>query len=322
MINPSKKQLIIVYAVAAVLAVFYILSLTVFSKSGSSKKYIQQLQLLHEADISNIDIITIQSGADAVILTRTDNMWLIVNQNDVNDRIPADTQRLQKFFVLLVSKHNMTKAGKSDSSSGNSYGLDSNESTVITLYKNGAAYETLSFGALNFSQTERYFTTQELKSVYLAGQEFDGFLNVSVQSWADPYIISEQLKNDVFVMGEPQGISILYDRNSDGVLRQAQEPQDNTVPEPVEGFDFEKLFDLRHGGFSENLPSEPVLSFIIQMGDKSTIQLDISQIISDEDTAKTYLVKTTFDSERLQKSVSYTTQISQWTYSKISEMML
>ena len=313
MINPSKKQLIIIYSFAAILAVLYILSLTVFSKTVKSKKHIQQLQLLHEADISNIDIITIQNGAAAVILTRTDNMWLIVNQNDVNDRIPADTQRLQKFFVLLVSKHNMTKAGKSDSSNGNAYGLDSDQATVITLYKNGTAYEKLSFGALNFSQTERYFTTQELKSVYLAGQEFDGFLNVSVQSWADPYIISEQLKNDVFMMGEPQGISILYDRNSDGVLRQAQEPQN---------FDFEKLFELRHGGFAENLPAEQVLSFVIQMGDKSSIQLDISQIISDEDSANAYIVKTTFDSERTQKTVSYTTQISQCTYNKISEMML
>ena len=313
MINPSKKQLIIIYSFAAILAVLYILSLTVFSKTVKSKKHIQQLQLLHEADISNIDIITIQNGAAAVILTRTDNMWLIVNQNDVNDRIPADTQRLQKFFVLLVSKHNMTKAGKSDSLNGNAYGLDSDQATVITLYKNGTAYEKLSFGALNFSQTERYFTTQELKSVYLAGQEFDGFLNVSVQSWADPYIISEQLKNDVFMMGEPQGISILYDRNSDGVLRQAQEPQN---------FDFEKLFELRHGGFAENLPAEQVLSFVIQMGDKSSIQLYISQIISDEDSANAYIVKTTFDSERTQKTVSYTTQISQWTYNKISEMML
>ena len=310
MINPSKKQLIIIYSFAAILAVLYILSLTVFSKTVKSKKHIQQLQLLHEADISNIDIITIQNDAAAVILTRTDNMWLIVNQNDVNDRIPADTQRLQKFFVLLVSKHNMTKAGKSDSSNGNAYGLDSDQATVITLYKNGTAYEKLSFGALNFSQTERYFTTQELKSVYLAGQEFDGFLNVSVQSWADPYIISEQLKNDVFMMGEPQGISVLYDSNS------------NEVPEPVEGFDFEKLFELRHGGFAENLPAEQVLSFVIQMGDKSSIQLDISQIISDEDSVNAYIVKTTFDSERTQKTVSYTTQISQWTYNKISEMML
>ncbi len=310
MINPSKKQLIIIYSFAAILAVLYILSLTVFSKTVKSKKHIQQLQLLHEADISNIDIITIQNGAAAVILTRTDNMWLIVNQNDVNDRIPADTQRLQKFFVLLVSKHNMTKAGKSDSSNGNAYGLDSDQATEITLYKNGTAYEKLSFGALNFSQTERYFTTQELKSVYLAGQEFDGFLNVSVQSWADPYIISEQLKNDVFMMGEPQGISVLYDSKS------------NEVPEPVEGFDFEKLFELRHGGFAENLPSQLELSFIIQMGDKSSIQLDISQIISDEDSANAYIVKTTFDSERTQKTVSYTTQISQWTYNKISEMML
>ena len=202
--------MIFLYCAAAVLTLLFILSLTVFSDKGKCRRQIQQIQLLHEADISNIDIITIQSVTDSLILTRTDNMWLISNPLDINDRIPADTERLQKFFVLLVSKHNMTKAGKSNEADNNSYKLNAQEGTQITLYKNGTAYQCLTFGDLNFSQTERYFTTQELKSVLLAGQEFDGFLNPSIQVWADPYIISSQLRENVFSMGQVQS-ALIYD---------------------------------------------------------------------------------------------------------------
>ena len=75
MFNPSKKQIMFVYAVAAVLALLFILSITVFSPVKNKKRTQQQLRFLHEADISNIDLITIQNGTDVIILSRTDNMW-------------------------------------------------------------------------------------------------------------------------------------------------------------------------------------------------------------------------------------------------------
>ena len=57
----------------------------------------------------------------------------------------------------------------------------------------------------------------------------------------------------------------------------------------------------------------------IQMGDKSQITLDLFEHPSIENE---YIVYTTFESERLAKSFTYKTQISAWTYNKISEMML
>lgn len=319
MINPSKKIMSITYALAGLLTLLFILTITLFSPSGTANKKRQaiQVQLIHEADISNIDIITIQHGASAIILNRSDNMWLLANQNNVNDKIPADVQRLKSFFLLLATKHKMVKAGNA-SSKDNSYGLDSQEATVITLYKNGLAYQLLSFGDLNFSQTQRYFTSQELKSVFLAGQEFDGFLTGSVTAWADPYIISPQLLNDVFSMGEAQSLDFYdYKTKKSTLLNTSDQEQNESI---------QKLFDLRHGGFvadSENQAFESsqnkALAVKIQMGDKSQIKLEICE----HDTIENeYIVYTSFDSERLGKSFSYKTQISAWTYSKISEMML
>ena len=319
MINPSKKTMGISYAVAAAFTLLFILSITVFSPSSNTnkKRHSIQLQLIHEADISNIDIITIQQADSAISLTRADNMWLLANQNDVNDKIPADTERLKSFFVLLASKHMMTKAGNT-AKNDNSYGLDKHDSTVITLYKNGTVYQSLNFGDLNFSQTQRYFTTAEVKAVFLAGSEFEPFLTTSVTSWADPYIISSQLLNDVFLMGLAQTADFFdYKTNRLETLTTADDEQKKSI---------QKLFDLRHGGFVETDSNQTsdntqnkALSVKIQMGDKSQISLDLFEHPAIENE---YIVYTTFESERLAKNFTYKTQISAWTYNKISEIML
>lgn len=311
MIKVNKKSLITVYACATVLILLYILSLTVFSSGNNSRKHIQQLQLLHEADISNINIITIQNTDGAVILTKSDNMWVVVNQNDIDDRIPADTQRLSKLFLLLVSKHNMIKAGKTENTTTDSYGFNDSDGTVISLYKNGELYQSLSFGKLNFAQTERYFTTQELKAIYLAGNEFEGFLSSSLQIWADPYIISEQLRESVFTMGDVQTIAFYDLENGYSSLL------DTSIPEQKDSV--QKLLELRHGGFAELTEKSQKLNIIIHFGDKSEVLLELFDC---QESENEYIVHTTFNSERQGKAFTYKTQISQWTYSKIKEMML
>ena len=83
-----------------------------------------------------------------------------------------------------------------------------------------------------------------------------------------------------------------------------------------------KLFELRHGGIADSLIDLPAeLSFTIQMGDKSTITLDIYEYPKDE-SVQEYVVSTSFDSPRLGKFYSYNTKISLWTYNKIKEIML
>ena len=218
-------------------------------------------------------------------------MWLLTDMSNPGSDIPADTQRLAKLFVNLVSKHTMIKTGKKDSTIINTYGLDETNGTVISLFKNGTEYQRLYFGSTDFSQSRRYFTTLELNSVFLFDSSFENFLSTSVQSWSDPYIISQQLKDEVFQMGEPQDVD-------------------------------PKIFELRHGGIAEALIDLPLdLSFTIHMGDKSTITLDIYEYPAD-DSVQEYVVSTTFDSPRLGKSFSYKTKISLWTYNKIKEIML
>lgn len=303
MLKPTKTTHAILLSLIVFFAITELLYLTFFSKTGEKKRHQQEIQLLHEADISNIDGIIIQGNNQGIILQRTNDMWLLTDMSNPGSSIPADTQRLAKLFVNLVSKHTMTKAGKKDSEIINTYGLDETNGTVISIFKDGTEYQRLYFGSTDFSQSRRYFTTLELNSVFLFDSSFENYLTTNIQSWSDPYIISQQLKDEVFQMGESQG-----------VLREPQEPRD-----------LSKLFELRHGGIAESTLQtlEPELSFTIQMGDKSTISLEISQIINTSDSvANEYAVKTTFDSPRLSKTFSYQTKISLWTYNKIKEIML
>ena len=293
MLKPTKTTHAILLSLIIFFTITELLYLTVFSKTGEKKRHQKEIQLLHEADISNIDGIIIQGNNEGIILERTNDMWLLTDMSHPGSSIPADTQRLAKLFVNLVSKHTMTKAGKKDSEIINTYGLDETNGTVISIFKDGTEYQRLYFGNTDFSQSRRYFTTLELNSVFLFDSSFENYLTTNVQSWSDPYIISQQLKDEVFQMGEPQT-------------------------------DCTKLFELRHGGIAESTLQtlEPELFFTIQMGDKSTISLEISEIVTDSDSATEYAVTTTFDSPRLSKTFSYTTKISLWTYNKIKEIML
>ena len=297
MIKVTSKKLFTVYSIAAVLLLLYILSFTVFSSGANRKQQKTQIQLLHEADISLIDNITIQNAAGQIILRRQNNMWLVTQDPSQNNFIPADTQLLQKLFVNLASKHIMYKSGKKEQES--SYGLSASDVTAITLYKNSTPYQTLYFGNQDFTQTQRYFTTDELNSVYLMDASFDTYLSVSAQIWCDPYIISAQLKDSVFQMGDIQSVN-------------AQSAQ--------------KLTELRHGGFADQQEiavitpqTRPVKKLVLDMGDKSVITINIyNSILSDND----YVVQTIFDSSRTNQTFGYYTKISLWTYNKINEITL
>lgn len=300
MIKVTSKKIFFVYALCAVLLLLYVFSFTVFSTDGKHKRHSQSIQLLHEADVSTIDQIIIQNNSSAIILNRQNNMWLASSDFTQDNFIPADTEMLKKLFVNLATVHKITKAGKK--SGVEAYGLSQDTVTAISLYKDGLEYEHLFFGNLDFTQSERYFTTNELNSVFLIDSSFDSFLSLSSQTWCDPYIISAQLKEQVFQMGDIQSLQ--------------KEAAD-------------KLLELRHGGFASldeinQALSNPILhdyNLTLHMGDKSVIKLDFYNSDLTKDSSD-YLVKVQFESARTGQSFTYYTKISLWTYNKIKEITL
>ena len=317
--NITPKKLTVLYTAVFILLILYILSFTVFSSSASQKRIRQQIQLLHEADISSIDQIAIQNNSSYILLTRKNNMWLASANFEYENFLPADTEVLQKFFVSLISQHNMIKAGKKEIE--NMTGINQQNAVTISLVKNGELYQNLYFGELNFSQSERYFTTDELNSIFLIDTSFDSYLTTSSQYWCDPYLISEQLKNSVFQMGDIQSLTLTYNEED--------KPRNIKRTPSWENWNAasQKLLELRHGGFApleeisviDELSLIPVMSLEFEMGDKSVINQNfyLSQSVENE-----YLVKTTFSSPRSSEDFTCYSKISLWTYNKIKEMIL
>ena len=312
MVKVTKKKITIVYIFIILLALLYILSFTLFNSNGQKKKYSQQIVFIHEADISNIDGFVIQTPQDSIMIKKSNNMWLVVQNENLDNPIPADIQKLKSLFLALADKKTISKAGSK--SELTSYGLDSKNSSLILIYKNGSLYKTLQFGELDFSQTQRYFTDDELNSVFYFDISFDSFINSSAQSWCDPYIISSQLKDSVFNTGDIQSASV-YDYVQSRGAALTTETQDWTTK-------ISKLLELRHGGFVQKLQPDSQSNLLtkihLETGNMAQIQIEIFAADSEEE----YITKTTFISELTGQTFTYYTAISLWTYNKIKEIML
>lgn len=313
MVKVTSKKIFTVYFAALILLVLYILSQTVLSSRGQKKAYSQKIVFIHEADIPNIDGFIIHNENNELIISKADDMWLVYSTDNPQNKIPADTQKLKSLFLTLATGRTISKAGNKTNLSA--YGLNEQNTYSIAIYKNGTLYKNLLFGDLDFSQTQRYFTDDELNSVFYHDTSFDNFLTASVLSWCDPFIISSQLKDSVFNTGDIQTASTYDFAEKKG---SALTPDNENWNQSIT-----KLLELRHGGF----PSETNFTYgqdnlltkiQLETGNLVQITLEIYKTQSTEE----FNVKTTFFSELSQKEFSYNTAISLWTYNKIKEIML
>ncbi len=314
MIKVTVKKILFIYLLVFLLVLSYILSFTVFNSEHKNKAKTQQIVFISQADISQIDGFIIQNQEAVILLNRQNDMWLMCNTLDTSNKIPADANTLQKLFITLAASHNITKAGNKQNLAG--YGLDASQNSSITIIKNGQIYHTLSFGNFDFSQSHIYFTDEELNSVYLINDAFQAYLNTSTQTWADPYIISEQLRNSVFQTGELQSASIYNYSTRQGAALTTESENWKDITS--------KLLELRHGGFAPQArelknTTSPQTLISLQTGAMAQIQLEIYNF---EQNDNEYIIKTTFKSELTKKEFYYYTAVSQWTYNKIMEIML
>ena len=314
MVKVTSKKILTVYIISAILLLLYVLSQTIFSSRGQKKAYSQKIVFIHEADIPNIDGFIINNADSELIISKAEDMWLVSSSENPQNRIPADTQKLKTLFLSLATTRTISKAGSKTNLSA--YGLDAQNNYIIAIYKKGTLYQNLIFGDLDFSQTQRYFTDDELNSVFYYDTSFDTFLTASVLSWCDPYIISSQLKDSVFNTGDIQSASTYDYAEKKGC---ALTPENENWTQSIS-----KLLELRHGGFTTEAD-------VIQTQDYNIltkIQLETGNLVKitleiyETQVPEEFNVKTIFFSELSGKEFSYNTAISLWTYNKIKEIML
>lgn len=305
----SKNSKILI-GLTAFLTISYFLS---FTKSCSSADKREKLKtaLVNQKYLDSISFISLQDAGGSLELNNYKGFWTLNRLSDYSSSqfqeapsIPVSQERMNNFLNEITTIRNMYKI--SDKISKNSsLGLTNGTEFHITYSipdskGDQGSFHELIFGNQDFSLSSRYLITGQSTQVYEIDSSMDTYLTTSIQSWAEPYIISRQI-----------------------ISTDIQTINKKAKPENIA-----KLLELRHGGLPElselseiiNQNQKSQTELEIENGDKSRIILDIYQRADQEDS---YIIKAEYympDS----KTAFYTAwlKISSWTYNKIKEITL
>ena len=295
-INKISKILI---ALTAILTLLYLLSFTK-SCSSSYKREKVKTALVNQKYKDTIKSFELSDSSGIIEIINQGTFWSVGS-------VPASSERIENLIENLTKVRNLYKI--SDKISNNStFGLQNGTEFHLRYYTDEGFHELI-FGNQDFSLSSRYMMTEKSTQVYEVDSSLDTYLTTSIQSWAEPYIISHTASSSL----DTQAISVTY-KDSGGKIKTGNIK------------DSQKLLDLRHGG----VPSEseyqlaesttPLAVLKIENGDKSSITVNIFQTDSQ---ANSFLVKTQYFTPD-SKSAYYTSysKISSWTYNKIKEITL
>ena len=315
----SRKSKILI-GLTAFLTILYFLSFTK-SCSSSDKREKVKTALVNQKYKENIKEITLQDATGSIELKNTGDFWTVAKitaaqkdqlQLKLRVDLPASTERINNLLDELTKVRNLYKISdkiNQNSSLGLANGTEFHIRYTFTSDTTESFHELI-FGNQDFSLSSRYMMIDTSTQVYEIDGSMDNYLTGSIQSWAEPYIISREVMNlDV------QSITASYtDENGHRTI--------NRIDGKSSGAN--KLLDLRHGGLPTSDQIVDMkdtgndLKLKIENGDKTAIKINIKPFDSED----TYLVEALYyDSEGWQIYNSYST-ISSWTYNKIKEITL
>ncbi len=319
----SGRENKILIVITILLAILYTLSFV--KNAASDKRDKVKTALVNPKYKESIDSIRLQDSSSCIELKKENGFWIVhltPQENSLSEKsylqisLPLSQEKINNLLEELIRIRNMYKISDKINKN-NSLGLTNGTEFHITykyqdLNTGTEAFRELIFGNQDFSLSSRYMMTGENTQVYEIDNSMDLYLTTSIQSWAEPYIISRTTANT-----DIQSLSIIFtDEKKKKSIKKIREIDDNV----------KKLLDLRHGG----LPSSDEVIKIdnteadteieIENGDKSKIILKITQ--SDEQEG-TFIVKTLYFRPD-EQSAFYTSysKISSWTYNKIKEITL
>lgn len=306
-------------ALTAFLAISYFLSFTKSCSSGDRREKIKSA-LVNQKYLENISFITLQDASGALELNNYKGFWTLQRLSDYTSSqlqttpsIPLSPERVNNFLNELTNIRNLYKI--SDKITENStFGL-SNGTEFHLRYYTDSGFHELVFGNQDFALSSRYLMTEKSTQVYETDSSLDPYLTSSLQSWAEPYLISRAaaLSTDI------QSTSVIFTN-----------PEENGGKKTALISDINKLIELRHGGGVSESEREsiknltPSMEIFLENGDKSSIKLEICP---SENQDISYIVKAEYFNNQPatnSKSPYYTSysKISSWTYNKIKEITL
>ena len=317
--NFTKNSYLLI-AFTAFLLILYILS---FTKSCSinegDKREKVKTSLVNQKYKDSINYITLQDARGSLELKLYKGFWTLQRLSDytasnIEEEIslPLSQERIESFFKELTKVRNLYKISDNitqTSSLGLSNGTEFHITYSIKDTEGKENFHELIFGNQDFSLSSRYMMTGENPRVYEIDDSLDAYLTTSIQSWAEPYIISR-------IISDTKDIQNIKAFNYE-------------ADESVKSYkitDTNRLLELRHGGLPS--PEEfislehqsPVCRIEIENGNKSSEEVIIFK--SDNQEENTYLVKTVYKDGLGKIFYTASSKISSWTYNMIIETML
>ena len=307
--NFTKNSKILI-GLTVILTVLYVLSFTRACTSKDSREKIKS-SLVNQKYKDSINCLELADASGSLTIKKEGSFWTVSAADTDTDAgssnsLPAAPERIENLLENLINIRNLYKI--SDKINQNSaFGLTNGTEFHLRYYTDDAFHE-LTFGNQDFSLSSRYMMTEKSTQVYEIDNSLDTYLTTSIQSWAEPYIISQTVFGKI---------------TSQDIQRTTVENQNHLSSIS----DLQKLLDLRHGGSPDQeeifslLQNHqiPEITITLELGNKKEIELRIYPTKIENE----FIVITEYKTQK-GKSPAFTSasKISSWTYNKIKENAL
>lgn len=301
-----SKNFILGFINLFLLILFFVSFNSRFTNKDTSE--IIKTELINEKNVNSITKIQFSQGNKKLFLIKNDDFWILKTDENSKNAMPGDTVKIEKFITDFASLRNIKKLSNKISEKNN-YGFDDINSFKIRYFIDDDNFSDLIFGGQDFSLSSRYLMVSNKATVFELDDSLDSYLDLSIQQWSEPTIISKNVLGNVdetdiqSITITENGTNFIYTKNTtDDFFTKAN-----------------KLLELRHGGLGESVSSvNSVKDIKIEFGNKEWVTLSFFNSTEE----KEYIIVSQYYIEAINKKYYYTSKISSWTYNRINEIML
>ena len=301
-----SKNFILGFINLFLLILFFVSFNSRFTNKDTSE--IIKTELINEKNVNSITKIQFSQGNKKLFLIKNDDFWILKTDENSKNAMPGDTVKIEKFITDFASLRDIKKLSNKISEKNN-YGFDDINSFKIRYFIDDDNFSDLIFGGQDFSLSSRYLMVSNKATVFELDDSLDSYLDLSIQQWSEPTIISKNVLGNVdetdiqSITITENGTNFIYTKNTtDDFFTKAN-----------------KLLELRHGGLGEFVSSvNSVKDIKIEFGNKEWVTLSFYNSTEE----KEYIIVSQYYIEAINKKYYYTSKISSWTYNRINEIML
>lgn len=295
----KKKNKFNTYLILGCVLLVILYSFSFFKKPTVDSRKSLKTALVNPKYKTEIDKIVIKNDENSITLEKNNSFWEILSSENPFIKLPADSQKINSFLEELTSIIDVYKIADKKNNEEN-YNLDKNAYDFNFYVKNELSGRIL-FGKQDFSQTKRYVTSESNKKIFEMEDTMQNYLSVKINSWSEPFIISQQVLNSI----KKDDIQRIIVNNSEKYTKNSKNWDEYVA----------KLLDLRQGGIISQEINFDLLEYQLklELGNKNVITIFVYKTQNEQEFA---LKNVYFNSSTNTKS-EYYSLISGWTFSKL-----